>query len=234
MWRLWREGYWRMRATEIEELINTATENQPEHPRNYLGISSWGDPCQRRMWYRCHGTPGKKRIARFHNIGAMGNAGEEIVKDMLERAGFHVTGQQLAVDDYDHKLGGHLDGVLEEGPADLTYPCLWECKFKGDRYWKAINKNGVEEAEPLYWVQMHGYMAYMNMTQALFTAVNRNTGELYCEVVDLNLELVEKYQKRAVMAVDASSPDEMSRIANDENNWQCKFCDYRETCYEVQ
>lgn len=225
-----------MRATAIEQHINAATEAVVEEPRNYLGISSWGTACERALWYKANGFKEKMRPARMFAIAQVGHLGESIVQTMLERAGFHVIGQQTEISDLDGKLKGHCDGIIIEGPAfpDVTYPALWENKFKGDKYWKQIAKKGVEEAEPGYWAQLHCYMAYLELPCALFTAVNRDSGELYLEVVQCNLAIAEKYQLRAIRVVEAGSPDEVGRISDDPDNWQCAWCDFRKECYGLQ
>ena len=169
----------------------------------------------------------------------MGHDGEERAIAILVLAGFTFRGnpinadEQIEIVDLGGDIKGHLDGLIESGPAldDITYPALWENKFKGNKYWNAIKKHGVEKAEHVYWIQLHSYMAYCGLKSALFTAFNRDSGELYAEVVQANPALASEYQERAVAVIDAKHPDELARVANDPTNWQCSFCDFKDICY---
>ena len=54
------------------------------------------------------------------------------------RFGFSVAGGRIQ---------GHVDGVLNGGPAELgmSYPALWECKTMNDKSWRDTVKHGVSK-----------------------------------------------------------------------------------------
>ena len=63
-------------------------------------------------------------------------------------------------------------------------PALWENKALGAASWKDVVKKGVVIARPVYAAQIALYQAYLDLPNpALFTALNRDTFELHCELV---------------------------------------------------
>ena len=83
-----------------------------------------------------------------------------------------------------------------------TIPALWENKALGAASWKEVVKSGVVLARPVYAAQIALYQAYLDLPNpALFTALNRDTWELHCELVPFDAALAQRCSDRAVQVV---------------------------------
>ena len=67
----------------------------------------------------------------------------------------------------------------------MQYPFLWECKSANSKKFSEFVRKGVANANPVYAAQIALYQAYMDLTEnpALFTVMNKDTSEIYYELV---------------------------------------------------
>lgn len=226
---------------QVQRFIDAAMmkQSQESPKRNYLGASRWGERCMRKLAYEFHmpgkGKPFEGRTLRIFNVG---HDGEERMAEYMRLAGFEIIthgadGKQIGFSAADGALKGHIDGAITKGPEieGLKYPCLWENKMLGKKSFDDLVKKGLEISKPIYYAQMNIYMGYMELSQGLFTAQNRDTCEIYSEVVDFEPSVAQECSDRAVRVVKSEDPDEFSRISEDPCSFVCKFCDYNEICH---
>ena len=144
---------------------------------------------------------------RTLRIFEAGHRGEDIVADWLRLAGFDLRteradGRQFGFSALDGRFKGHIDGCLVAGPVPLAYPALWENKALGAASWKDVVKRGLTLSKPVYAAQIALYQAYLELPNpALFTALNRDTMELYSELVPFDPSLAQTMSDRAVEVV---------------------------------
>lgn len=225
----------------IDVGLKSKRNDQP--PRKYLGASRVGDDCERRLAYEYHqfkkdeGSEFKGKTLRIFD---MGHDGEERMAEYLRLAGFDLhthneEGKQFGMSDAEGKFKGHLDGVIHGGPAisGLKYPCLWENKALGDKSWNDFRNRKLFTSKPVYYAQVQVYMGYFDLSSCLFTALNRDTGEIGVEVVQLSYSSCQKYINKAVGIVNSQTPDEFKRIGKGVDDYKCKWCDYKKLCYGV-
>jgi hypothetical protein len=92
----------------------------------------------------------------------------------------------------------------------MAYPALWENKALGVSSWKDVVKRGMVLSKPVYAAQLALYQAYMDLpAPALFTALNRDTWEIHCELVPFDAALAQTMSDRAVLVVQASAAQEL-------------------------
>lgn len=226
----------------ITELLNAgaAAIDKGSTKRAYLGGSKLGEDCARALQYGYEGFEGKPFPAKTHMIFAMGHAGEEALAKVLKAAGFDLRthkadGGQFGFSTAGGRIKGHIDGVFCGGPAEHgPYPFLWENKLVGGKYWNALVKHGVAKERPVYAGQVATYQAYMDLTDnpALFSFVNRDSGEIAFERVPFNVKLAQECTDRGVQVIQATEAGErLPRPYPDADFYRCKFCDYREACW---
>jgi hypothetical protein len=106
----------------------------------------------------------------------------------------------------------------------MDFPALWENKALGATPWKEIVKRGVVLARPIYAAQIALYQAYLDLPNAaLFTALNRDTFELHCELVPFDAALAQRASDRAVQIVRASEAHELlPRAVMDRSSAICR------------
>jgi hypothetical protein len=139
------------------------------------------------------------------------------------------------------RIKGHVDGILNDGPSELgmRYPALWECKTMNDKSWRDTVKNGVSKSKPVYAAQMAIYQAYMegsipgiSENPALFTAINKDTQEIWFELVPFDGGLAQRMSDRAVRVISATDAGEvLPRFSTTPTHQECRFCSWQERCW---
>lgn len=222
----------------INVAINTLIERAepPEEiARQYLGASAIGSECLRKVQYDWWCRPA--HMSQMRDIFARGHFFEELSRQHLIRAGFTFAPAELL--GFRAAAGlfrGHADGILVSGPKlpDIGFPCLWEHKCLGDKGWRSLERDGLEEAYPAYAAQVWLYQAYLDVTDhpAIFTAVNANTCARLHLLVPFNAEQAQVSSDRAVAVIEATRAGELlPRAYDDPADWRCKACGHRERCW---
>jgi hypothetical protein len=224
----------------ISERINTLIEQaEPlsENFRRYLGASSIGAECLRKVQYDWMCDP--VFPARIKDIFARGHFFERVTRDHLIAAGFKFAPpEQLKFEAAGGLFRGHADGVIVAGPElpELHYSCLWECKCLKAKAWREIERDGLKN-HPQYASQVAIYQAYLNVTDhpALFTAVNADTAERVHLTIPFDVQLAQTMSDRAVEIIRATRAGELlPRAYADAGNWHCKMCPHKARCWEQQ
>ena len=229
----------------IQEQIDKAmiAKQMAQEKRTYLGASRWGEECMRRLAYEYHHTPidGEEDFpGKILRIFDMGHDGETRMTEYMRLAGFDLVtekanGGQMGFYAMDGKLKGHCDGVITGGPVDLPYPLIWEHKALNDKSWADTKKKGVKESKPIYWSQIQTYCAYLDIPNGgLFTAINRNTGEIYSEHVEFDPVAAQALSDKAIRIVQTRSPEEMPKMSNDPCFYKCGWCSFRKRCHNIK
>lgn len=225
----------------------TWKEKQDAQPRRqYLGGSIVGRDCEREIAYQYHATPldeGKTGFSgQLYRIFDRGHKGEDRMAEYLRVAGFELVthrqdGSQFGFVALGGKFKGHIDGVFTGGPAvpgiDWSKPALWENKILNAKSFGDLWNNGLKKSKPVYYTQVNLYMAYMELEQALFTAENADTCEVYAEVLTLDVPHAQAMSDRAVRIVQSTSPEELPRCTSDRADFRCKLCDYANRCWKT-
>lgn len=232
----------KLRQGEIEAAINRAlvAARSREPSRNYLGASRWGHHCERALGYEFFKIPkdeGRGFSGELYSIFDMGHDAEARLADYMRLAGFDLQthgkdGKQIGFWALDGLLGGHCDGIIHGGPGITKAPLVWECKALNNKSWSDTADKGVKLSKPIYYTQMQTYIAYMNLSGFLFTARNRDTGEIYVELGDPDMKTAQAASDRAMRVVEASSPESLPRCASVETDFRCRFCDYQKRCWQ--
>jgi hypothetical protein len=226
------------RASGIAVAVNAAIDaaligrDRTQPPRRYVSTSGLGRECLRQIQYDYLAAPkdeGREFEPTTLRIFEAGHRGEDIVAAWLRAAGFDLRtqrsdGRQFGFSALDGRFRGHIDGCLLSGPVAMEFPALWENKALGAAPWKEVVKKGVVLAKPLYAAQIALYQAYLDLPNpALFTALNRDTFELHCELVPFDAALAQHASDRAVLIVRASEAQELlPRAAADKSSAVCR------------
>jgi len=231
----------------IDEAL--ASERDKQTPRAYLGASRLGVACDRALQYeylQAPVDPGRELSGTTLRIFEAGHVFEDLAIRWLRLAGFELytetsQGKQYGFSVAGGRIQGHVDGILAAGPEHLRlgYPALWECKSLNNKSWKDTVKHGVTRSKPVYASQIALYQAYMepqvpgiSKNPALFTAINKDTAEIYFEQVPFNGELAQRASDRGVRILQASDAHELlPRLANDPTHYECKFCAWQDRCW---
>lgn len=221
-------------GTAVNAAIDVAlsARHQAQPPRHYVSTSGLGRECLRQIQYDYLAVPkdpGGDFAPRTLRIFEAGHRGEDVVANWLRAAGFDLRthradGRQFGFTALGGRFKGHIDGCLVAGPVAMAFPALWENKALGAASWKEVVRRGVVPAKPVYAAQIALYQAYLDLPNpALFTALHRDTWDLYCELVPFDAELAQRLSDRAVQVVQASDAQELlPRVATDPSSILCR------------
>ena len=230
-------------GARINALLDDAlvAERAGQRRRDYLGASRIGEPCSRRLVYEVTHTPpdpGKDFEGRTLRIFAAGHVFEDLAIRWLRQAGFDLRTHTQAAGQFGFetaggRIRGHVDGVILDGPElGLAWPVLWEHKALKASSWSDTAKKGVQLSKPVYFGQMQIYMAYMGLGSALFTALNKDTCELYHEHVPFDPAAAQALSDKAVDVLRAADAGELlPRIAVSADFFLCRFCPFSARCW---
>jgi len=237
----------------LTQLIDTALdlERSGQVQRDYLGASRLGVNCERALQYEfTHAPvdPGRGFPGRILRVFEVGHVLEDLVVRWLRLSGFELynqkaNGSQFGFSVLDGRLKGHVDGIITAAPPELglTFPMLFECKTMADKYWKACVKSGVAVAKPIYAAQISIYQAYMEGTvegisvnPALLIAINKDTQDIYAELVPFDAALAQRMSDRGVKVITATEAGELlPRAYLDPTHFDCKFCAWQDRCWRT-
>lgn len=231
-----------------------AAERAATPPRDYLGGSRLGHDCERALQFEFTATPkdeGHDFSGQSLRIFAIGHALEDLAVTWLRLAGFDLytrkgnrpDGGQFGFSVAGGRIRGHVDGIIAAGPEGfgLAVPALWECKTMNAKNWRACVKDGVAKSKPVYAAQIAVYQAYMeaqvpgiSTNPAVFTVINKDTAELYHELVPFDPELAQRMSDRGVRILQATDAGELlPRIATTRDFFECRFCPWAARCWEL-
>jgi hypothetical protein len=92
----------------------------------------------------------------------------------------------------------------------------------------------VVKAKPIYAAQIALYQAYLGLTEtpALFTAINKDTCEIWHELVPFDGALAQAASDKAVQILRACDAGEtLPRHTTDPEHFECRFCSYAARCW---
>lgn len=225
---------------ELNRKINRhIEETQSDKPRTHLGFSVLGKRCVRQVWYGFRWVYHVRHMGRMLRLFQRGHGEETRMAAHLRAIGFKLdlvnpeTKRQFLASFFSGHVGGSSDGRIE--PNDDLVPGmegqgLFECKTHGDKSFKKLVKEGLILSKPEHYTQMQMYMGSQGLTWGLYCAVNKNDDELHFELVVFKPEVYAMYLDRGSAVVFARTPP--PRFTSDSSHFECKFCDYRETCWK--
>jgi hypothetical protein len=220
-------------SQRINELIEAAEPPSP-NTRQYLGASSIGVECLRRIQYDWMCDP--QFPARTRDTFERGHFFERVSRRHMRAARFRFAPKaRLKFEAVGGLLRGHADGILVAGPKveGLIYPAIWEHKALGAKGWRAIERDGLTGLYEVYAAQVALYQAYFDVTNpALFTCLNADSCERLHFLVPFNAQLAQAISDRAVMVIEATKAGELlPRIADNQDDWRCRMCSHRTRCW---
>lgn len=233
----------------INEILDAKMleHHKSQKKRDYLGVSIIGDDCLRKVQLQYEGKEQEFSASTLRTFD-IGHCLEDLVAEWLKIAGFDLktkneNGEQFGFSIADGRIQGHVDGLILGFPEELaeikrkldtTSRCLWECKTLNHRSWQDTARKGLMLTKPLYYAQVQLYMAYLDLEECLFTALNKDTSELYFELILFDSEAAQRYSDRAVRIIQASKNGEaMPCISSDPSYFKCKMCGVRKSCQKV-
>lgn len=228
--------------TQTAEMIVTDIDcqvvkrSQQEH-RHHLGASEIGDECMRKLWYKFRWVKLQRFPGRMLRVFDRGNREEATFARLLARAGWLVedrdlaTGEQFCFTACEGHFGGSMDGLATPpaGSYEWLGRCVVEFKTSNSKSWRELSAQGVATKHPRHYAQMQLYGAHANVQYAVYLSVNKDTDELYCEVVPIDRAFANDLLLKAELII--STREAPPKINDDPTWYQCKYCDFVQQCH---
>jgi hypothetical protein len=220
-------------------------KNSRQPARHYVGASSVGGECERAIQFEYAKAPRE----RAHSANTLrkfdlGHLTEEWARFEFKDAGFELVQRDpRTLKDYrfvqlDGRFSGEGDGVFLGGPTvpGLKYPATWEHKGVGAKSYRAIERDGLKKAKPVYYAQVATCQAYTDLTNdAVFTVSNLDSGEQMHLAIPFDGEEAQRMTDRAVRIVKATEAGELlPRPFAAADHFVCRsMCDFPARCWSL-
>jgi hypothetical protein len=225
-------------ATTDQALYRLMEGSADRSSRGHLGASIIGDSCARKLWYGFHWVFEPWHEGRILRLFRRGQVEESFLESDLNllpgvtvRTIDPATGEQYRWTDPELPgFSGSCDGVaygLPEAPEE------WiglEFKTHSDKNFKLLKKNGVEKAYKKHFYQCQTYMFWSGLPAFLYVGVNKNTDELYTELIEYDETAAHDARVMAREVLESTkAPPKISKRAD----WyECKFCSFWKLCHQ--
>lgn len=235
-----------------EDVDNFCKKEFAEDPRTHLGASIIGDDCRAYAWNTFRWLQHEDFSGQMLRLFNRGHLEESRFIKWLEGIGFEVrefdpeTGKQFRIVGCNGHFGGSLDSMVKP-PARYNLPDLiWLGEFKTHNEknfaklagkkpaWKDISKprsggDGVKLSKPVHFSQMSAYGRAYGFEWGLYCAVNKDTDELYFEIVKLDFRQADDLFRKAEGIINSQT--QLPKIAQTEAFFNCKYCNFAGICH---
>jgi len=201
--------------------------------RRYLGCSSIGHPCDRKLWFQFRCFKKTFITPRQARLFARGHREEPIIHADFNEIGIKVSGLQKPVSFACGHGGGHCDGILKNVPGHKKLTLLNEIKTANEKNFNLARKLGIRKWKVEYFGQAQSYMKLYGLKRCLFIVVNKNDDSRYYEIIDFEPVTADIVITRAhnIIFYNNLAP---RRMSEDRNFYMCNWCDYQEICFEKE
>lgn len=227
--------------------IDAYHESHQEGPRPHMGVSTIGHKCDRRLWLQFRWAVIQRFEGRILRLFRRGHNEEPVMAQDLRNAGLDLrfTGFDQKRVDFGSHVSGSMDGIIVSGVPEAPKKAhVFEAKTMSEKKFREMEKDGVEKACPEYYVQAIGYLlgtfepkfkeenGFGDIDRCLFTAVNKNTDEIYVERIRLDrVEAMKAVARAKAIAIADRMPPPLS---TDPSWWECKLCPAHSFCFETK
>lgn len=217
---------------DLAALINKFHEDQPQEKRYHMGASLLGHHCDRWLWLNFRWAVVEKFPGRILRLFRRGQDEEAVMVSDLREIGIDVreTGNKQRRVIFGGHVEGSMDGVIVGGMPESRKAHILEGKTHNKKSFDSLEKDGVEKAKPMHFVQMQCYMYGSKIDRGLYYAVCKNDDRIYTERVRLVPTIAKKAVGRGQRIALLDRMPEPCPGAS-EDWYQCKFCPAHEFCH---
>jgi hypothetical protein len=225
----------------IVDIDSWSEQKYTEAPRRHLGASIIGKPCSRELWYafrwakRDNYASGNKPAGQSLRLFQRGHKEEFSFIEYFEGIGckfLHTPEDQARVSDCSGHFGGSLDNIGYLPPKfEYLEKVLFEFKTSNMANFNTLKKNGLHREKPVHHAQMCTYGFKMGIEYGVYCVVDKNTDELYIELVKLDLGYGKTMVDKALAIITAPHTHPPAKISMSISNFACKWCNFKDVCH---
>lgn len=225
-------NYVQLAANIKSEVDQYSIASLKDDPRTHLGASIIGHDCAAYCWNTFRWLKQEQFDGRMHRLFNRGHLEEQRFIDWLRGVGFEVhdkdiDGNQFRFADCEDHYGGSLDALLYRYD---TGRILGEFKTHNAKSFLKLQDEKVIKSKPQHYKQMCSYGPYYGLEHALYCAANKDTDELYFEMVAIDYTIGEQMKLRAHNIINSQvQPQKISQSAA---FFTCKYCHFNGICFK--
>lgn len=228
----------------LREILCDIERNQK--PRNYLGASSVGQPCERKTWYSYHRPELRKPMNdKGHLAVNCGHRAEDTMAAYLrliegiELVTHGDDDKQIGFTDLGGKFAGHIDGMIRGLYQAPKTSHIWEHKDTNHKKFADFQnlkaKHGEKQTlinwDIVYYGQAQIYMHYMDVTRHYMTVSLSGVRDFDSCRTEYDKGYAKMLIDRADRIIRAKEP--LMRISEKKDFYMCRWCDYAEECHNA-
>ena len=226
----------RQLKTDIDSFCEWHFDNGP---RSHLGASQIGNPCSKALWLAFRWTAHKVFDGRMQRLLNRGHFEEPRFKLYLTGVGFKVTEfdetrlnevdkgkRQIRISACKGHFGGSVDGIAERDGQYFLVEYKTKATGKG---FNELAAKGCKLKAPVHFAQQSIYGYKLGLKYSIYMVVDKNTDDLYVEVIELDHFLGAALEKKAELIIFSQEPP--NGVSCSPSFYQCQWCDYCGVCY---
>lgn len=211
--------------------------------RGYLGMSSIGESCSRKLWYNFRFCKREVFDAVTLKRFADGHRTEALVIERLKLVDGIILidlidGEQIDVSDIDGHYSGHLDGTIQGLIQAPKTPHIFEAKCVAEKKFNELKKLVSSIGEKLalrqwnqtYHAQAQEYMHYKGYTRHYLVVATPGGRDWIGVRTEYDAAYALQLKVKAERIIKAQSPPE--KISNDASWYECKWCSFSDICHK--
>lgn len=213
-------------------ILEAVKKREREAPRNYIGCSTIGNPCNRAIWYAYHNAPCEPIRPQIQVIFDTGRYLENLIINYLEEAGVNLIRPSdenhnlFCFDENNPKFRGHMDGIIFVGSS----PCVLEIKTMKSSEFENFKRKGLFESHPKYYAQIQAYIGMKQYKSGVLLAMNKDTQAFHHEWVEGDSDYYAVLKAKAEIVGNSNNPPE--RITGYPLGYTCSRCNYKKICFQ--
>jgi len=211
----------------------------------FLGASSIGEPCERKLWFNWRMAGQEKFTAeslyRFDdgfNVEAVIASRLARVPNVKIRTVNPNTGYQFALALVDDHLRGRIDGLIDGLLQAPTTTHVWEAKAVNETSLSALKKakekhgekGALKEWSILYYAQAVLYMHAFNLTRHYLTASSPGARSTISVRTNADPQFAQMLIEKATRIKESAHVP--IGLSTDPTWYGCKFCNFHSLCFE--
>lgn len=205
-----------------------------EQARPYLGASSLGDPCERRLWLGFRWVAAEKFEGRMLRLFDTGHREEARLLEEMRAVGIEVwdrqaDGRQFRVEFAAGHGAGHLDAIVRGLPEAPRTAHVFDVKTVKAKKLAEMIRLGFRKTYPKYHAQGTVYAGLMDLDRIAFAFVCKDDDTLHLERFEFDRAEFDRLMQRAERIVFSAEPP--ARLSNDPAWFECKFCAFHSHCH---
>jgi hypothetical protein len=230
---------------EILSAIDRIPSLQKETERGYIGASEIGHPCDMYLWLKFHRYIKKEEFnPDDFDFDDPSEAKAEETKARMRRIFQRGHDEELRFEGYLHAIGaqfksgsldqsgftdgffsGHTDGEIFIFDEDA----ISEYKTHNRKSFDKLKRGQLEKTHTRHYAQAMTYMKYFKKSQSVYLAVCKDSDRIFCDVIQYDEDVANKYSDRAEFISMSDKPPE--KISKKPTFYLCRMCSAKEICF---